>query len=94
MDIIVEYLIVYIPVILAILSEVIIAAKIISKITAFFKSTNKAVADLKESPEYKELKDQMKVVLKENAELKEMLRVVLLKLNNEVDNGKETTNKN
>lgn len=80
METVLEYITIYAPVIVAVLSEVGIVASLIAKITSYFKNANAAVKELKESAEYTELKHQMNNVIKENKELKVKLNIVLEKL--------------
>lgn len=70
MEAILDYITLYAPVIIAVLSEIGVVAAMIAKVTSYFKKANAAVNELKESSEYKELKNQMKVVLEENYRLK------------------------
>ena len=94
MESVLEYITIYAPVIMAVLSEVGVVCALIAKITSYFKKAEGAVKELKESSEYKELKEQMKVVLQENYELKKQLDLVLEKMTHvKVNNGTITDNK-
>lgn len=75
-----NYIILYAPVIFAVFSEIGIVAAIICKVNSYFKKAESAVDELKESAEYKDLKNQMKTVLAENYELKKKINVVLEKM--------------
>lgn len=80
MEAVLEYITIYAPVVIAILGEIGVVAGMIAKITSYFKKANAAVDELKQSTEYKELKNQMKIVIDENIELKKQLRIVMEKL--------------
>ena len=80
MESVLQYISLYSPIIIAIISEIGVVASMIAKITSYFKKANAAVDELKQSSEYKDLKNQMKVVLEENYELKIKLNVVLEKI--------------
>ena len=75
--IIMDYIVQYLPVILAVISEIAVVATVISKVTAYFKQTKEAVDTLKESTEYTALKNQMQIVLDENAKLKRQMNVLM-----------------
>lgn len=75
--VIMEYIAQYLPVILAVISEIAVVATVISKVTTYFKQTKEAVDTLKESTEYTALKNQMQVVLDENAKLKKQMNVLM-----------------
>lgn len=78
---ILDYIISLLPVILSIITEVGIVVGIITKVSAYFKDTDKIISELKESPEYTALKNQMEVVLIENAKLKEQMVALLEAVN-------------
>lgn len=80
MEEILEYITIYAPVLVAIFSEIGVVAALIYKITDYFTKANKAVEELKESNEYKEIKNQIKLVVKENKELKTKLNNLLEKI--------------
>lgn len=80
MESVLQYISLYSPIIIAVLSEIGVVAALIAKVTSYFKKANEAVATLKESAEYKDLKNQMQVILEENYELKKKLNVVLEKI--------------
>ena len=67
-----DYIISLLPIILSVVSELGIVIGIIIKLSACFKDANKVISELKESPEYTALKNQMEVVLIENAKLKSL----------------------
>lgn len=94
MESVLEYITLYAPVVLAIFSEVGVVAAMIKKTSSYFKKAETAVEELKQSSEYKELKDQMKIVLEENFELKQKLDIVLEKLTHvKVQDGTIKNNK-
>ena len=72
-----DYIISLLPIILSVVSELGIVIGIVIKVSAYFKDTNKIISELKESPEYTALKNQMEVVLIENAKLKEQMILLL-----------------
>lgn len=80
MENIMEYIALYAPVVVALISEVTVVASLIKKVTSYFKNAEATVKELKESAEYTQLKDQMKIVIEENYELKKTLNLVLEKL--------------
>lgn len=80
MDSIMEYIALYAPVVVALISEVAVVASLIKKVTSYFKNAEATVKELKESAEYKDLKNQMQIILEENYELKKKLNVVLEKI--------------
>lgn len=80
MESVLQYIILYAPVIIAVLGEIGVVATMLTKITLYFKRANAAVDELKQSTEYKSLKNQMKVVIDENIELKKQLNIVMEKL--------------
>ena len=80
MEAVLEYITIYAPVLVAVVSEIGVVATMITKTTSYFKKASAAVDELKESTEYKELKNQMKIVIDENIELKKKLNVVMEKL--------------
>lgn len=80
MEIILDYIVQYAPVILAILSEVGVVIAVLNKVKSYFTKAEANVKELKESNEYKELKAQLSVVIEENYELKKKLNTVMEKL--------------
>ena len=80
MEILLDYIIQYAPVILALLSEVSVVVAVLKKIKAYFTEAEANVKELKESAEYKDLKLQMREILNENSELKKNLNAVMVKL--------------
>ena len=76
-----DYIISLLPIILSVVSELGIVIGIIIKVSAYFKDTDKIISELKESPEYTALKNQMEVVLIENAKLKEQMTLLLEAVN-------------
>lgn len=76
-----DYIISLLPIILSVVSELGIVIGIVIKVSVYFKDTNKAISELKESPEYTALKNQMEVVLIENAKLKEQMTLLLEAVN-------------
>lgn len=76
-----DYIISLLPIILSVVSELGIVIGIVIKVSAYFKDTNKVISELKESPEYTALKNQMEVVLIENAKLKEQMTLLLEAVN-------------
>ena len=76
-----DYIISLLPIILSVVSELGIVIGIVIKVSAYFKDTNKIISELKESPEYTALKNQMEVVLIENAKLKEQMTLLLEAVN-------------
>ena len=80
METVLEYITIYAPVVVAVLSEIGVVAALIAKITSYFKKASAAVDELKQSEEYKALKNQMKIVIDENIELKKNLNAVMEKL--------------
>lgn len=80
MESVLQYITLYAPVVIAILGEIGVVAAMIAKITSYFKKANAAVDELKQSTEYKALKNQMSVVIDENIELKKQLNIVMEKL--------------
>lgn len=80
MEILLDYIIQYAPVILALLSEVGVVVAVLKKVKAYFIEAEANVKELKESAEYKDLKLQMREILNENSELKKNLNAVMAKL--------------
>lgn len=80
MEVIMDYIIQYLPIIIAIISEIGVVAAVISKVANYFKQTKEAVDTLKESTEYTALKNQMRTVLEENAKLKKQMNVLMEKI--------------
>ena len=80
METVLEYITIYAPVVVAVLSEIGVVAALIAKITSYFKKASAAVDELKQSAEYKALKNQMSIVIEENIELKKQLNIVMEKL--------------
>ena len=80
MESLLQYITLYSPAVIAVLSEVGVVAALIAKITSYFKKAEMSINNLKESPEYKELKLQMISVLKENNELKKDIKILMEKL--------------
>ena len=80
MEVILEYITQYLPIIIAIVSEIGIVAAVINKVSNYFKQTKEAVDTLKESTEYTALKNQMKIVLDENAKLKKQMNILMEKI--------------
>lgn len=76
-----DYIISLLPIILSVVSELGIVIGIVIKVSAYFKDTDKVISELKESPEYTALKNQMEVVLIENAKLKEQMTLLLEAVN-------------
>ena len=76
-----DYIISLLPIILSVVSELGIVIGIVIKVSTYFKDTSKAISELKESPEYTALKNQMEVVLIENAKLKEQMTLLLEAVN-------------
>ena len=76
-----DYIISLLPIILSVVSELGIVIGIVIKVSAYFKDTDKIISELKESPEYTALKNQMEVVLIENAKLKEQMTLLLEAVN-------------
>ena len=89
---IMDYIILYLPVILAVLSEITVVATVISKVRGYFESTKEAVDTLKESTEYTALKNQMQVVLDENAKLKKQMEVLMETITRVKANNNESKN--
>ena len=80
MEIFLDYLIQYGPVVLAVITEIGVVASLIAKVKSFFTTTEKTVAELKESSEYKELKNNMIILMNDNRRLKQQLSLVLEQL--------------
>lgn len=80
MEAILDYITLYAPVIIAVISEIGVVAALIAKVTSYFKKADAAVKELKESAEYKQLRTQMQLVIEENYELKKKLDIVLEKI--------------
>ena len=78
---ILDYIISLLPIILSIVTELGMVIGIVIKVSAYFKNTDKIISELKESPEYTALKNQMEVVLIENAKLKEQMTLLLEAVN-------------
>ena len=76
-----DYIISLLPIILSIVTELGMVIGIVIKVSAYFKDTDKIISELKESPEYTALKNQMEVVLIENAKLKEQMTLLLEAVN-------------
>ena len=76
-----DYIISLLPIILSIVTELGMVIWIVIKVSAYFKDTDKIISELKESPEYTALKNQMEVVLIENAKLKEQMTLLLEAVN-------------
>ena len=76
-----DYIISLLPIILSVVSELGIVIGIVIKVSTYFKDTDKIISELKESPEYTALKNQMEVVLIENAKLKEQMTLLLEAVN-------------
>ena len=76
-----DYIINLLPIILSVVTELGIVIGIVIKVSAYFKDTDKVISELKESPEYTALKNQMEVVLIENAKLKEQMTLLLEAVN-------------
>ena len=89
---IMDYIILYLPVILAVLSEITVVATVISKVRGYFESTKQAVDTLKESTEYTALKNQMQVVLDENTKLKKQMNVLMETITRVKVNDNESKN--
>ena len=78
---ILDYINSLLPIILSVVTELGIVIGIVIKVSDYFKDTDKVISELKESPEYTALKNQMEVVLIENAKLKEQMTLLLEAVN-------------
>lgn len=91
-QVIMDYIVLYLPAILAVLSEIAVVATVINKVRGYFESTQEAVDSLKESTEYTALKNQMQVVLNENAKLKKQMDVLMETITRVKANNNESKN--
>ena len=90
--VIMDYIILYLPAVLAVLSEIAVVATVINKVRGYFESTKEAVDTLKESAEYTALKNQMQVVLDENIKLKKQINVLMETITRVKANNNESKN--
>lgn len=84
---IMDYIIQFLPIVLAIFGEILVVVSSIAKITSHLNKANKTIESaqeevnkLQENAEYRKLKNQMQVVLEDNATLKKQIAVLMEKL--------------